>query len=263
MPAVSESAKHCKGPWTILPDRWKCPKEQCPWCKLSPLVYPFHLRCLGSIHQLLQGHKILEDTGWRLRCAEALSSKRATHYNNQYTAPTSLSLVRALQVRTIEIGNFLTTGASPLRFLLEGLVHLPAELQAMVFSFMLDEPGGQLLFDANVLVTLKALVARPEKRRHRISSNGSLFARWLTSDSVSYLAGFYDHQVGDCCPILPSDPQWDCVVVYWSNTRVTGLEFAKSDAAVATAGRLDAVQILRRPPHGCFWITMQVRNTLC
>jgi hypothetical protein len=254
MSAVSESTEHCKGPWTVFSDRDHCPKERCPWCKSAPLAYPFHLHCLGTIHQFFQGHKILEVNDWRLRCAEVLSSDPVVQ-DQQPSTPRSL--IEAFHELFEEIESLLAP-ETPLRTLLRKLYALPPELQELVFSFSLDYPGGVLFIDKSTLNALQTLIAWPEQRHRRLSCNGSLFARWVTSGSKSYIAGLYDEHIPGSFPVKADDEQWNLAVVTWSGSRITKIGLVRSDSALATACKPDFVQIVHRPTHGNFWITIQV-----
>jgi hypothetical protein len=242
------------GPWTVFLDREYCPKKNCPWCKNAPLTYPFHLHCLGTLHQLFQNQKILEMSDWRLRCAEALSS-RPVVLDQQ--SPSPRLLVKAFYAHYDELTSLLAHG-TPLQTLLERLSALPFELQELVFFFSLEHPGGDFLFDKATITALQALHAWPEKRHRQLSCKGSLFARWITSGSRSCLAGLYDEPVPGSFQVKSMDEQWNRAVITWSDSRVIGIVLIGSDPALATADGPDSVQIVHRPTHGNLWITAQV-----
>lgn len=246
---------HCGGPRRVSLDFRDCPKDKCLFCRSAPLVYPFHLQCLSTLHQLFHGREILEDTDWRLRCAEALS--RLTVQDK----PSPISLIEALHALVDRKSNLLLPEA-PLNTLLQNLCKLPIELREIVFSFMLEHPGGQLLFNANISTVLQDLVSWPEKRYRRLSSHGSLFARWVTCGSMSCLAGLYDHRIRGSSQLEPVDAQGRLLVIYWRESRITGLDFIGFNAAVATANANEHIQILRIPTDGDLWVTTKVVEIL-
>ncbi|KAF2013508.1 hypothetical protein BU24DRAFT_411240 [Aaosphaeria arxii CBS 175.79] len=147
--------------------------------------------------------------------------------------------------------------AKPLRTLLARVYGLPPELQELIFGFSLNQPGGYWLFDKEILTVLKALHAWPEKRSRQLSLGGSLFARWVTFGSMSYLAGLYEHHVPGSLKIEPSQAEWDRIVIHWNDSRIAGLDLVRSDMALVTTEGLDSVQIIRRPTCANLWVTMQ------
>jgi hypothetical protein len=171
-------------------------------------------------------------------------------------SPTPKSLVKTLYLSFGKITRILAP-QTPLKPLIQGLYNLPPELQELVFSFMLDSPGGSTIFNEEALDVLKALQLWPEKRHRRISCNVTLFARWNKIGSMSYLAGIYEKNFRDSIQIK-SDEDWNCLVISWNELRITNMALVRSDSALATTGGPGSIQILRRPTYETLWITMQV-----
>jgi hypothetical protein len=147
---------------------------------------------------------------------------------------------------------------TPLKHLLQKLQNLPPELQELVFSFMLDSPGGYVLFYKKALDVLEHLRLWPEKRHRSISSNGELFVRWDRVGQSPCLAGLYEKNTKGSIQSKVDDKDWDYIVLQWNDMRITKIAFVGYDSALATASVSGCVQILRRPTDEKLWITMEV-----
>ncbi|KAI1521091.1 hypothetical protein PtrSN002B_012467, partial [Pyrenophora tritici-repentis] len=132
-------------------------ESKCRLCRTASIAYPFHLRCLSTFEQYLYGHDLLEDDDWPLRCAQVMAPVPIPN------SPTSRSLVNVLHGLFQKVMSMVSP-LTPLAPLLDGLPNLPCELQELVFSFMLDSPGGCVLFNQGTLDVLEKLLSWPERR---------------------------------------------------------------------------------------------------
>ncbi|KNG44750.1 hypothetical protein DDE82_008968 [Stemphylium lycopersici] len=162
----------------------------------------------------LYGHDLLEDNDWPLRCAQAMALLPVPDTR------TSGSLVNVLH-SSFETVMRMISPLTPLAPLLDGLKNLPCELQGLVFSFMLDSPGGCALFNEDTLVVLEKLRAWPERSHRSILCEGALFAHWDGVGQMSYLAGLYDRdipgstQIKQVCLFPVSNPLKNTAGVYF------------------------------------------------
>jgi len=75
---------------------------------------------------------------------------------------------------------------------------------------------------------------------------------------MSYLAGLYDKDTRGSLQIKPYDQNWEFMVIYWNDTRITNVAFVGSDPPRAVESGSGSVQILHRPTHKQLWIIMKV-----
>jgi hypothetical protein len=177
--------------------------------------------------------------------------------------PTSRALLATFQ----EIFHKLKGMAShntPLAQMLPRLQSLPAELQEIIFSFVLNHPGGYVLFNSRALDVLDELRLRPEEGHITVSCQGALFARWGTFKEASYLAGLYAKKPkGTTTRIKAEGEDWDYIVVRSDDIGVIDVTFLTSDSASSLASGPGSVEVFRRPEltYAELWITLQVSPT--
>jgi hypothetical protein len=259
---VSESGERFTGPSVVKTSHENCPMQQCRFCQTAPLAYPFHLSCLATLHQFLDGQKLLEYDDWTLRCAQAMAHEPALVDRRPLTPRTLIHALHSLSPRIMNM----VSDKSPLTSLLHRIQNdLPMELREQVFDFMLDTPGGSCLFLEKSLDVLEALCSWPEQRKRSISCHGSLFARWSEIEQLPVLAGLYEEKVQGSQQIDTDCSSWTFLVLQWNDSHVTSISLVahESDLVLATTNESSSWQILRRPSSDTLWITMKVDWAIC
>lgn len=231
----------------------ECPKPQCVPCQKAPLTYPYHPRCHNTISQSLIGQEVLW-VEWLLRLAQAMSSVPV-----QKRSATSRSLISYFHINFERIIGTVSPN-TPLSLMLLRLKCLPPVLQEQIFSFMLESPGGYVLFYEQALNVLNKLRSWPDKRHRRISCNGALFARWDMFRQRYYLAGLYDEQVEGSIPIVAQGSEWDRVIIQSDTFGITDVAFKATDSAQDGANPIGYTQVIRRPRFSPnrLWIMTEV-----
>ncbi|KAF2023225.1 hypothetical protein EK21DRAFT_95086 [Setomelanomma holmii] len=247
-PSISYSPRYCNRATTLHLDG--CPSKSCPLCQKAPLVYPYHSQCRKTLLQTLIGDKLLED-GWLLRFSHAMS-------HHERHRPTPASLLKDFQALFTTITNTLSPHTPVARFL-PCLERLPNELQEQIFSFVLDSPGGNVLFYHEALDVLQKIRKWPEEKQRSVSCIGALYARWDVLNHTSYLAGLYVQSMTDSTQMKAIDDVWDHVVVRWDDVGIIRIAFVDSRSAPYIAAGPGYVQVLRRSKlsHDQIWITLE------
>jgi hypothetical protein len=250
---VSSSPEHCFGP--MLSNLTGCPRQQCWWCCKAPIVYPYHPRCANTILQFLDGQKIL-GCEWLLRFAQAITS--APISKNEYEW-TPLSLTDAFHVSFQKIMDLVSPDTG-LALSLKHLQRLPPEIQAYIFSSMLESPGGHVLFCGKALDILAILRSWPEKTHRSVSCNGALFARWHNLEETPHLVGLYDMGVQDSIQIKAENEDWDFISLQMDNNGITSITFSTDEVTPIVNKKGHFTQILHRSKSvdEKIWMTLEV-----
>jgi hypothetical protein len=248
--AVSHSARH-SGRSQILGTRG-CPSRSCPLCQIAPLVYLYHPQCRKTLHQTIIGEK-LSDDGQFLQFAHAMS-----HHDRCTPTPRSL-LDGFLDLFTTILENL--SPHTPTAQFLPWLIDLPPELQLNIFSYLLDSPGGNVLFFKEALHVLQKLHKWPEGRRS-VACKGPLFARWVAIKNSSYIAGVYDRGGTGFTEIKTYDDTWDHIVLRQNDVGIIDIAFVDSHSTPYVAAKTGYVEVIRRAKllnKEEIWITLEVR----
>jgi hypothetical protein len=215
------------------------------------------MRCLATIYQFFEGQKLLEDDDWHLRCAQAIAHESALEDRQPPTPQALVNALESLSLRIMEI----VSAKSPLTSLLWRVqTDIPPELRELVFSFMLDSPGGSFLFLEKSLDVLRDLGSWPEKRKRIISCHSALFARWSGNEQQPILAGLYEDKVHDSQRIDADDSSWAFIVLQWDDSHITSIKLVAHEAELllASTNESSSWQILQRPCSGLLWVTLKV-----
>jgi hypothetical protein len=256
--AVSKSPEHCSSAIPFLPNPKCCLRQQCWWCQKAPLTYPYHSCCRDVVLQLLVGQSVLEGK-WLLRFAQAMALVPAFRDEQ---IPTPRSLTTELNELFEMIMSFVSPNTS-LALMLPRLCRLPFELKENIIYFVLNSPGGCILFNSKALVILAKLRSWSEERHRSVVCNGALFARWDVFEQTSYVAGLYDKNVKGSTQIKAEDASWDHVVVKSDDIGITEVAFLTSDSALSVINTSGFVEVLHRPEptHEKLWITLEVETS--
>jgi hypothetical protein len=149
------------------------------------------------------GDTVAEDE-WLLRFVQAMS-------HHKRSAPSPMLLLENFHDLFDNILHTLSSSSS-VKDIMPYFRRLPNELQMHIFSFMLESPGGDVLFYHWAIDVLRKLHRWPEKSRHSIPCKGALFSRWTVVHEHSYLAGLYDERVEDSTEVRAGN-DWDYVVL--------------------------------------------------
>ncbi|KAF2844137.1 hypothetical protein T440DRAFT_484406 [Plenodomus tracheiphilus IPT5] len=178
-------------------------------------------------------------------------------HHTRYTPTSNLLLkdFQALFEKTITM----LSPHTPVALSLPWLLCLPYELQEQIFSFVLDGPGGNVLFYCEALNVIQKIRDWPERKQRSVSCKGALFARWEVLNHTLYLAGLYDQRVTGSTQIKANSATWDHIVVRWNDVGVINVAFADSRSAPHIAVGPGYVQLLRWPKlaHEEIWITLE------
>jgi hypothetical protein len=256
---VRESGQRFTGPCVVIKSREDCPRQQCHFCLTAPLAYPFHLRCLATLHQFLGGQRLLEDDDWHLRCAQAMAHESALEDRQLLTVRTLCDALDSFSPRIMNTAS----DKSPLTSLLRQVqTVLPRELRELVCSFILNSSGGSLLFLQESLDVLENLCFWPEKKKRSISCHGALFARWSGTEQLPILAGLYEDKIQGSERIDTGDSNWTFIVLQWNNSHITSISLVahEQDLLLATTSQSSSWQILQRPSSDTVWVTMKVNS---
>jgi hypothetical protein len=155
----------------------------------------------------------------------------------------------------------MATGDAPIVTMLVGLQALPVELRDLVFSFMVQSPGGHILFNSKVLDILQKLVLWPENIQYSVSCRARLFARWEIRGTRQYLAGLYAEGREGVVELEANDQNWDLIVVRSDDFGIVGIELHNSELTKFVKDQEHCVQILRHlgRAQGEIWATLEVR----
>ncbi|KAF2023210.1 hypothetical protein EK21DRAFT_95089 [Setomelanomma holmii] len=148
---------------------------------------------------------------------------------------------------------------TPVATMLRGLQALPAELRDLVFTFMLQSPGGHILFNPEILDVLQKLISWPESKRYSVSCNERLFARWDMRGPTQYLAGMYAEAHEGVVELEANDQNWDLIVIRSDDFGIVGIELHNTKLTSTIKDQEHCVQILRVPvrAHREIWITLE------
>lgn len=179
----------------------------------------------------------------------------------QEEVPTSVSLCRSSHDLHNKLLKMITTD-TPIAATLSGLQGLPPELRELVFTFMLQSPGGHILFRTEVLNVLEKLVAWPDNPQYSTSCNQRLFTRWETQGTNRYLAGLYSEAHEGVGELVANDQNWDLIVIRSDDFGIVCIELSNSKLTYAIEDQEYSIQILRVPDraHEEIWIRLEVRS---
>jgi hypothetical protein len=248
---VSKCARHSAQAIT-LPSNG-CPKASCLLCQNAPLVYLYHPQCRQTLLKTSIGHKLSEDD-WFLRFAFALS-------NYQRNTPTPRALLEISQELFTTTMSLLPKD-TPVACYMTSLQGLPTELREQIFVFLLDGPGGDVLFYREALVVLQKLQILSRVEQSSVLCSSALFTRWDKFGDTFYLAGVNDKRVEQSTPIKAANDSWDHIVLRSNDVGITHVAFVNSCSSPYIDPAIGYVQVLRRPAvsHERLWITMEVRQ---
>ena len=240
-------------------DADRCPRQACPLCRRKPISYPYHPECEHTLGHIIRGAGLLQNDGL-LRLAEAMTTRAA---GNRKT-PTPSSLIKTLGATIEEISN-LGNISSPMVHILEDVYNLPLELCEKVLYYLLDGPGGHVLFESELRSTLGSLIAWPERRHQEVSIRGGLYARWSEPEGdggTARLAGLYDCGVMRPLKVILFDEEWDFVIVKRDTRGIVDVKFIRAVTVLDLPGSPYFVQVLKRPDAtiNSVWVTLQVSN---
>lgn len=125
-----------------------------------------------------------------------------SHHERQ--RPTPAVLIEDFQALFTTITSTLSPH-TPVARLLPLLQYLPYDIQEQVFSFLLESPGGNVLFYLEALNVVQKLRMWPEEKQRSVSCKGALYARWDVLNHTSYLAGLYVQPVTGSTQLKAND----------------------------------------------------------
>lgn len=150
---------------------------------------------------------------------------------------------------------------TPITATLSSLQNLPLELRELVFAFMLQSPGGHILFKTDLLNVLEKLVAWPDNKEYSVSCDKRLFVRWETQGTTQYLAGLYTEAHEGVVELVANDQDWDLIILRSDDFGIIRIELFDSKLTSTIRDQEHYIQILRVPvrAQGQIWIRLEVR----